>query len=109
MILIFQRCRPDHVRHLESLVLILAVSRFAVEGARVELDTIDADHVKLPVEGVLEVDAMIWQTLSGYYLESCLGVITIRTSGGQPPTGLSAVWGLATLRAYLVFSVTIDY
>jgi hypothetical protein len=28
--------------------------------------------------------------------------------GGQPPDGVSAVWGLATLRAYLVFSVIIN-
>jgi hypothetical protein len=27
----------------------------------------------------------------------------IRPSGGQPPSGLSAAWALATLRAYLVF------
>jgi hypothetical protein len=32
----------------------------------------------------------------------------IRPSGGQPPAGLSAVLGLATLRAYLVFLVTIN-
>jgi hypothetical protein len=28
--------------------------------------------------------------------------ITIRPSGGQPPAGPPAAWGLATLRAYFV-------
>jgi hypothetical protein len=30
-------------------------------------------------------------------------ILTIRPSGGQPPAGLSAARGLATLRAYSVF------
>jgi hypothetical protein len=37
-----------------------------------------------------------------------MGVITINPAGGQPPGGLLAARGLATLRAYLVFSITID-
>jgi hypothetical protein len=36
------------------------------------------------------------------------GVITIRPTDGQPPASLSAARGLAALRAYLVFFVTIN-
>jgi hypothetical protein len=45
-----------------------------------------------------EVDAMIRQTLN---------MLMICPLGGTPPAGLSAARGLATIRAYLVFLVTI--
>jgi hypothetical protein len=37
-----------------------------------------------------------------------VSLIMICPLGGQPPAGLSATWGLATLRVYLAFSVTIN-
>jgi hypothetical protein len=55
-------------------------------------------RVPLELDEFLQVDAMIRLN----------GVITISPSGDQPPAGLSAARGSATLRAYVVFSVTID-
>jgi hypothetical protein len=66
------------------------------------------------------VAAVSRQTLNGKWSGGSEGVITIRPEGGQPPAGLSAglsaARGMAALRAYFVFSIsvtidcsTIDY
>jgi hypothetical protein len=60
------------------------------------------------VDDPLVVKTIIRRSLSGQWLGGRYGVITIRPSGGQPPAGPTAAPGLAALRTYLVFLVTIN-